>query len=1369
MSTFEATLNNLPKPILDKLRAIIGRVRRLLFIRGLSATLAVALVCVLAIMAIDASFTLFSSTARWALTLSGLAVTLATAWWFLVRPLSKRITLTHIARILEIRHPELQERISTAVELMSSSDPESVKGSEELIAAVVDSAVIDVDRVDPKTEFKGGRASRFAMMAGVAFAVLALLFAIWPRQAGVLMARAVAPFLDIGNAWSDTLEVKPGDIRVAIGETVTIEMTVDHSKLRRAEIRRKLADGSESVERMSQAGEDADGRKRFAITFPSVDDSFDYRVRAGSAVSEFFTVEAVPKPVVERLTLRYDFPAYTKREPAEFESDTGEIRALANTEVTVKASLNKPISEAEFQIPGVPLETEPEIAGNEVSWKFPLVPGIEGRWRLKLIDEDGFKSEPTDHSITALPDLAPQVKITAPTFKELRLRPSELLPIRYAIAEDIGLSDVTLLVMPGGETKPREIAQPSPEVADGQPGVWHGLASLNLATLDLEPTQKRLVVQLRARDNLPAEFEGPNEGYSEKLIIIIDEKAKSLAEQTLAAQKEEMREAIKEARQDLQEAKSEVQQAERQLAREDKVSTDTMRDLDEFREKANQAQETLREMAKRSEQTAFRPQGEKLREVADEQVAEARESADMIPVSDEKDKRVAEAKEAQQQIDQATKQLDEIEKSLGEADKDLKMVAELNELANDQRQLAQEAARQAQEEAERRQQNAQQQNAQQRAQQEQQLTAEQMRKLAEFRKQQEKVQKELGEMLKESPEALRDILARQQQQAAQLAEQAESVAQEQQQLQEMTDSAANPEANQQEALKEQMMASLQQMQRQIAQETQSLKEKLDREQPEAGKPLEGASEQTQQAANSLEQEKMDSAKDAARQATEALAQASQQAEALAEQAEKTQAEAESAKAQEAGQSTQENQSTDSPQMAQANQPESAQAEASNAANEEANSSQKLSDQSKQPNAAENAEKSPKMAEAQSDAASQNPENPAETSPPATPQGENDASQSMAQKGEAGEPEEATSSAQEPQTSEASNGNEGEQKMAQQGEQASPTTEEGSGSEATQPSKPSPLAADPARQQLAQLAKQQEMISQQLQAMETGQFDDALAMMEQQLAQETQSIQQQAEALEQATEAANQNDARSRADQAENALQGAADQAQQASQQLAQAQQAQNQAQQQGQPANQPAPKAQQSLKQSQGKQNQAQQGMSNAAQSLQQAADMLAQSLQNMQATPEDQSDVLNPQNLSEAFDDTGQSAQSQDSQQAAQNSQQAAESLQQLAQAAMEQMGAMGQPSQQQGQPTPQMQPEFVDGANPQLNETGMKTADINGDGLPPELKELGISAADWARLKGNLRSGGAAQGGDDLPAEYRELVGRYFQVIAREAGKSE
>jgi hypothetical protein len=91
--------------------------------------------------------------------------------------------------------------------------------------------------------------------------IIALLLAIWPQQAWTLLTRALAPFLDIGNAYADTLVVDPGDVRVAKGEPVTIQVSVKHKRLKRAEIRRQMPDGTESVERMALIAEEPDGTK----------------------------------------------------------------------------------------------------------------------------------------------------------------------------------------------------------------------------------------------------------------------------------------------------------------------------------------------------------------------------------------------------------------------------------------------------------------------------------------------------------------------------------------------------------------------------------------------------------------------------------------------------------------------------------------------------------------------------------------------------------------------------------------------------------------------------------------------------------------------------------------------------------------------------------------------------------------------------------------------------------------------------------------------------------------------------------------------------------------------------------------------------
>ena len=73
---------------------------------------------------------------------------------------------------------------------------------------------------------------------------------------------------------------------------------------------------------------------------------------------------------------------------------------------------------------------------------------------------------------------------------------------------------------------------------------------------------------------------------------------------------------------------------------------------------------------------------------------------------------------------------------------------------------------------------------------------------------------------------------------------------------------------------------------------------------------------------------------------------------------------------------------------------------------------------------------------------------------------------------------------------------------------------------------------------------------------------------------------------------------------------------------------------------------------------------------------------------------------------------------------------------------------------------------SEPQLGEGG-KTPDMDSSGVPPELAKLGVTFADWARMKGALQSGSSNQNSDSIPEEYRDLVQRYFRVISAEAAK--
>ena len=103
--TEEKVAATLPQPIAEILHALIQRVRGVILVRGIAAVVTTAAGALLAVMAIDAGFTLFAEWPRWILTLTAFALTAGAAVWFLILPLARTITLSGIARAIEEHHP----------------------------------------------------------------------------------------------------------------------------------------------------------------------------------------------------------------------------------------------------------------------------------------------------------------------------------------------------------------------------------------------------------------------------------------------------------------------------------------------------------------------------------------------------------------------------------------------------------------------------------------------------------------------------------------------------------------------------------------------------------------------------------------------------------------------------------------------------------------------------------------------------------------------------------------------------------------------------------------------------------------------------------------------------------------------------------------------------------------------------------------------------------------------------------------------------------------------------------------------------------------------------------------------------------------
>lgn len=695
----------LPPEVGATLDRLILRARRIILLRGLLATAAVALAAVLVVMAVDAGFMIFNPVVRWALSAAALAVIVAAAVRWLVVPLGRPISRKAVARAVEVRHPEIEERLSTAVEMAGLPGDAGFGGSRELLAKVVASAAADAGTVDPEREFSSRSVKRFLWMAAVPAVVLAGALALWPRQSSILLMRAIAPFSEIGNAWSGRIREITGNVIVAKGEPVTLEVVIEDPNLARAELRSRITGASgETIERMEKAASPDALARRFVHHVPAVHESFEYRIRCGKALSAPFRVEARERPSAAAVEITLDHPDYTRLPDTVLPPEIRAIEALAGTRVTVRATPTRPVATAVLTVDGEPLvpagegadesdagEAPAEDRGDPREWRFVLPAGLESTWRIDFEDAAGITGGDGDHPVSSTDDERPTITLVSPTERDLRLRPTERLPISYVATEDFGFAAAEMSVVPDPGQR-QVIPMDPPTRSSSAAGDWEGGIVLDLDEVELG-TASLVRVRLHLRDALPEELGGPQEAASEEIRIRIDQGAPTLMEQNLAAHQESVRQSIHEVLNELRDTKWRADDSRQRVAQRDDLQADDLERLQEVADGARKASDSIDALAREVARSPFARQAPSLAGLAEETTRPASERAAEIPLLDEKDERVAEAEAMQAEIAEAIAGL---EQTLGDIERmrpELEQAARLDRLAQDQRALAREATR----------------------------------------------------------------------------------------------------------------------------------------------------------------------------------------------------------------------------------------------------------------------------------------------------------------------------------------------------------------------------------------------------------------------------------------------------------------------------------------------------------------------------------------------------------------------------------------------------------------------------------------------------------------------------------------------------
>ena len=230
----------------------------------------------------------------------------------------------------------------------------------------------------------------------------------------------MAPGANLPNVHANQLEVTPGDTVIVQGTALNVNVSVKARGVEQAHIRYPQAGRPDKVEAMIPTSPPRAQEKTFSLSRTDTGASFRYRIHAGDALTQWYRVTAVPRPKVTGLSLRYDYPEYTRRPHEVGEDGEGDIRAVAGTIVTVTAQANVPLSSARLQIDGErPIVEDGEIVaaedGTTVCTFYVFVePAMKGRWKIRLTDDYGFENHPADHGIESVADARPRVRATSP-------------------------------------------------------------------------------------------------------------------------------------------------------------------------------------------------------------------------------------------------------------------------------------------------------------------------------------------------------------------------------------------------------------------------------------------------------------------------------------------------------------------------------------------------------------------------------------------------------------------------------------------------------------------------------------------------------------------------------------------------------------------------------------------------------------------------------------------------------------------------------------------------------------------------------------------------------------------------------------------
>ena len=336
--------------------------------------------------------------------------------------------------------------------ILAAASLENVKPQTEMegfhLGRALDDASVELDKLPVSSRFP----TRSLGYAGLAIllvgGLIGGLIALASEPFRVTATRVFNPNSDLAPYSPLVFKVTPDAPRAVYGGEAVVQVEITGGEIEEDVICliRNLHGGE-----IEEATAYREGKQRFARKFENALAPVEFAFAAGRARSDWRQLDVLLQPKVSSVMVRVEPPAYTGKQTQAYPLDSGEIKVLEGSTVSLELQSNRPLSGGKLELSSLDKRSDavPELVDGVVSGD----KGVTFSWvvhrssKLSAMIRDVRSTPaatPMEVTVTAIPDQVPVVDLSSPELMVLATPKTEL-PFFGEVEDDHGLAKVSLV------------------------------------------------------------------------------------------------------------------------------------------------------------------------------------------------------------------------------------------------------------------------------------------------------------------------------------------------------------------------------------------------------------------------------------------------------------------------------------------------------------------------------------------------------------------------------------------------------------------------------------------------------------------------------------------------------------------------------------------------------------------------------------------------------------------------------------------------------------------------------------------------------------------------------------------------------------